>query len=51
MATNITLKDELNEKSAEILGLQRRVVSVSKILKRVAKGIEAGTISDNFFNF
>ena len=43
--------EELDEKKDETLELQRRVGSVSKILRKVAKGVEAGKISENMFTF
>jgi hypothetical protein len=51
VARNIVLMEELDEKKDETLELQRRVGSVSKILRKVAKGVEAGKISENMFTF
>jgi hypothetical protein len=48
---NTALKEELNEKEDETLELQRRVDSVSKILKKIVKGVETGKISENMFRF
>ena len=51
VARNAALKEELNEKKDETLELQRRVGSVSRILRKVAKGVETGKLSETMFSF
>ena len=51
VARNTALKEELNEKKDETLELQRRVGSVSRILRKVAKGVETGKLSETMFSF
>ena len=51
VARNAVLKKELNEKKDETIELQRRVGSVSKVLRKVAKDVETGRVSENMFIF
>jgi len=45
VARNTVLKEKMNEKKDDIFELQRRVSSVSKVLKRVAEDVDTGKIS------
>jgi hypothetical protein len=51
VARNTALKVELNKKKDETLEFQRRVDFVSRILRKVVKGVETGQISENVFRF
>jgi len=53
VARNAVLKEELNEKKNEIIEFQRRVGlgSVSKVLRKEAKDVETGRVSENMFLF
>ncbi|CZR53758.1 uncharacterized protein PAC_03639 [Phialocephala subalpina] len=51
VAINIALKEDLNEKKDETIELQRRLGSVSKVLRKVAKDVETGRVSENMFIF
>lgn len=51
VARNTLLEAELNKKKAETADFQRRAISTSKALKKVAKAVETGKISENMFSF
>ncbi|KAE8440474.1 hypothetical protein EG329_007440 [Mollisiaceae sp. DMI_Dod_QoI] len=51
VARNTALQEELDEKKDEIVELQRRIGSVSKALRKVAKDVETGRVSANWFSF
>lgn len=48
---NATLNEELDRKKHENIERQRRVGSVSKRLRKIAKGVETGKMSANMFLF
>jgi hypothetical protein len=47
VARNTVLKEELNKKKDENIELERRLGSVSKVLRKVARDVETGRVSEN----
>ncbi|KAH8656126.1 hypothetical protein BGZ60DRAFT_417837 [Tricladium varicosporioides] len=51
ITTNIALGEELKKRETETMELQRRVSSVSKVLRKVAKEVETGKITGSMVIF
>lgn len=51
VARNSALKGELEEKKDETIELQRRLGSVGKVLRKLAKDVETGRVSETMCIF
>lgn len=49
VAKNTVLKEKVEEKKEEAMELKRRLGSVSKVMKNLAKDVETGRVYENMF--